>query len=426
MAANLTTNLFRPEADFILSQDLYNEIDDLQTRIAIITEAVKVVGVYDATAGASVGRMLQEGVDNDMIPVDNWAMFSEKGGVRGAVDWFPVDTVVGVLQTLQGVQQARVSQLYEVTGLSDIMRGAQTDQYTAASTQATKVKMASIRVQALQEEFARFASEIEQLKAEVIGKHYTPQSIVTQSSAMYMPQVDVQYVEPAIQLMKSPDCKWRIEIRPESIAMEDYAQTKQERTEFLMGMAQFVQSAQAAVKVMPEALPMLIGMIKFAVSGFKGAAYLEGMMDQALDSIQQSQAQQQGQPQQPSPEQMKAQQEQQKMQMEMEKAQMELQKMQMKAQADMALQQSKFQGEMAKIQADSQADMTKEQVASQNNLAAIAAQMNARLQESQAQLAADLEIERAQAEYDVASQQIEHQNNMTEAALNAQISAGSR
>jgi hypothetical protein len=74
---------------------------------------------------------------------------------------------------------------------------------------------------------------------------------------------------------------------------------------------------------------------------------------------------------------------------------------------------------MAKIQADSQADMTKEQVASQNNLAAIAAQMNARLQESQAQLAADLEIERAQAEYDVASQQIEHQNNMTEAAFNA-------
>jgi hypothetical protein len=426
MAANLTTNLFRPEADFILAQDLYNEVDELQTRIAIITEAVKVVGVYDATAGASVGRMLQEGVDNDMIPVDNWAMFSEKGGVRGAVDWFPVDTVVGVLQTLQGVQQAKVSQLYEVTGLSDIMRGAQTDQYTAASTQATKVKMGSIRVQALQEEFARFASEIEQLKAEVIGKHYTPQSIVTQSAAMYMPQVDVQYVEPAIQLMKSPDCKWRIEIRPESIAMQDYAQVKQERTEFLMAMAQFVQSAQAAVKVMPEALPILIGMIKFTMSGFKGAAYLEGMMDQALDSIQQSQGQQKGQPQQPSPEQMKAQMEQQKMQMEMQKAQMELQKMQMKAQADMALQQSKLQGEMAKIQADSQADMTKEQVASQNNLAAIAAQLSARLQESQAQLAADLEIERAQAEYDVASQQIEHQNNMTEAALNAQISAGSR
>lgn len=424
MAANLTTNLFVPEADFCLAQDLYNEVDVLQTRISIITEAIKVVGVYDATSGGAVGRMLQEGIENDMIPVDNWAMFAEKGGVRGAVDWFPVDTIVGVLQTLQGVQQTKVSQLYEVTGLSDIMRGGQTDQYTAAATQGMKMKMGSIRVQALQEEFARFASELEQLKAEVIAKHYTPQSIVGQSAAMYMPQVDAKYIQPAIDLMKSPDCKWRIDIRPESIAMVDYAQQKQERTEFLTAMATFVQSAQAAVKVMPEALPVLIGMIKFTMGGFKGASYLEGMMDQALDSIQQSQAMQQGQQQQPSPEQIKAQMEQQKQQMEMQKAQMELQKMQMKFQSDMALQQSKIQGEIAKIEIEGQSDMTQEQVRAQNQLQQIAAQLQAQMQEIQAQLGADLEVERAQAQYDVASQQLEHENNMREAALNAQVSAG--
>ena len=45
LTANVTTTLYEPRADFVLSQDLYNEIDELQSRISIITRAVKVVGV---------------------------------------------------------------------------------------------------------------------------------------------------------------------------------------------------------------------------------------------------------------------------------------------------------------------------------------------------------------------------------------------
>ena len=418
MTANLTTTMFCPEADFCLAQDLYNEVDRLQTRITIITQAIKVVGVYDATSGGSVGRMLSEGVENDMIPVDNWAMFAEKGGVRGAVDWFPVDTIVGVLQTLQTVQQTKISQLYEVTGLSDIMRGGQTDQYTAAATQGMKMKMGSIRVQALQEEFARFASELEQLKAEVIAKHYDPQSIAIQASAMYMPQADMPMVQPAIQLMKSPDCKWRIDIRPESIAMVDYAAQKQESTEFLMAMSQYIQSAQAAVNSMgKEALPVLLEMMKWGMRGFKGSNYLEGIMDQAIQTA--SQSVMNPQQQQPSPEQIKAQMDQQKMQMEMQKAQMDIQKLQMKSQSDMQLAQMKTQGELQKIQAQTQAKAMEDQSSTQNALLQVKAELEAQLTEINRQLDADLAVERAQAEYDIASKEVEHQHNMTEIAANA-------
>ncbi len=78
--ANATSTLYVPTADYHLTQDLYNEIDKLQTRIAIITEAVKVVGVYNADADG-VQRMMNEGVENDLIPIDNWALFAEKGGL---------------------------------------------------------------------------------------------------------------------------------------------------------------------------------------------------------------------------------------------------------------------------------------------------------------------------------------------------------
>jgi len=417
LMANCTTTLFIPRADFILAQDLYNEVDVLQSRIAVITRAIKVVGVYDQSAGASVGRMLKEGVENDLIPVDNWAMFAEKGGLRGSIDWFPVETVVGVLQTLQAVQQTKIQQLYEVTGLSDVMRGGNTDQYTAAATQGMKMKMGSIRVQALQDEFARFASDIEELKAEVIVKHFDKQTIAQQAGIQFLGQYDQPYVMQAMQLLKTPDLKWRVNIRPESIAMVDYAQLKSERSEFLMAMATYIQSAQAAAREIPGSIPMLISLMKYGMAGFKGANELEGAMDAALQAAVQAEQQPQ-QDQGPSPEQMKMQMEQMKQQAAMQKAQLDLQKIQMKSQADLASINAKLQGELSKITADQQADLTVEQQRAQHRLMEISRALEADITKIQAQMDADLTIEEAQARFDIASQQEQHQNNLVE--LNAQ------
>ena len=278
--------MFVPKADFLFAQDLYNEIDELQSRIATITRAIKVVGVYDKSAGDSAGRMLKEGIENDLIPVDNWAMFAEKGGLQGVIQWFPVQEIVGVIQTLQAVQQAKTEQLYEITGMSDIMRGGNTDQYTSGGTQAIKAKMGSIGIQALQEDFARFAADLEGLKAEVISKHYSKESIVSQSNAGFLPEFDKPLVAPAIDLMQSKEVNWRVNIRPESIAMIDYAQMQSERSEYIMAMSQYIQAASGAAEAIPGSLPILMELMKWSLAAYKGAEYLEGTLDQAIDNEQ--------------------------------------------------------------------------------------------------------------------------------------------
>jgi hypothetical protein len=413
MMANCTTTLFVPKADFILAQDLYNEIDELQSRISIITRAIKVVGVYDKSAGDSVGRMLKEGVENDLIPVDNWAMFAEKGALKGVIDWFPVETVVGVLQVLQQVQNVKKEELYEITGMSDIMRGGNTDQYTAAATQGMKAKMGSITIQALQEEFARFVSDLEAVKAEIICKHFSKESIVKQSNAGFLPEADKPMVAQALTLLQSPEVSWRVNIKPESLAMIDYAQIKMERTEFLTSMATFIQSATSAVSAVPGSLPVMLELMKWGMTGFKGAEYLEGTMDQAIEAAKMA----------PPPdkddskgEQIKLQIEQLKQQGQQQKQAGEMQKMQMKAQIDMQNQRSKLQGEIQKIQVDAQRDMAAEERQANNRLMEIARSMEASMQDIQASMQADIAVETAQAEYDIASQTVEHEHNLIEIA----------
>lgn len=396
MAANLTTTLFVPKADYCMAQDLYNEIDVLQARIANITRAVKVVGVYNASANDSVGRMLQEGAENQMIPVENWAMFGEGGALKGNIDWFPVETIVDTLNTLIQVRDQTIALLHEVTGMSDLIRGGSTDQYTSDGTNQLKAKFGSIRVQAVQDEFARFASDLEALKAEVISKHYSPQAILAQASAQYLPEPDRPRIPAAIALMKSPDVKWRVDIRPESIAMIDYAQLKSERTEYLTAMATFIQSANSMVQAVPGSLPVLLEFMKFGMAGFKGSNYLEGILDQAIDEAKKAPPKQEDDG----------------TAAEQVRMQGEMQKLQMKLQGDMQIIQAKQQAEMQKLQLDGQNNMREIMAKAQADNQKIMTDLQADLKVISAKLAADLQVEQAQSTFAIAEQETEHANAM--------------
>jgi hypothetical protein len=377
----------------------------------MITRAVKVVGVYDKNAGDSVGRMLDEGIENDLIPVDNWAMFGEKGGLQGSIDWFPVQEVVGTLQTLRQLLGENIELLSQTTGLSNLLSGGNTGQYTSDGTNQLTAKFGSIRVQALQDEFARFASDLAALKAEVISKHFSPESIIKQSNAQFLPKADHDKIMPALELMKSDDIEWRIDIRPESLAMIDYAQLKEERSEFLTAMATYIQSAQAAAKAVPGSLPMLLELLKWGMAGFKGSDVLEGTMDQAIEMAQKMP---------PEGDKGKEQQAAQQAQLAIIQAQSqaELQKIQAKSQADMQVAQSKMQGELQKIQMDNQATLQEQQQKSQADLQKIAVDLQADLKVIAAKLDSDVVREQTQSTMADAEHSATHGYNMTEDLLN--------
>ena len=263
----------------------------------------------------------------------------------------------------------------------------------------------SIRVQALQDQFARFASDLSALKAEVISKHYEPRSIYKQANAQFIPQADQQYLWAALELMQSPQVKWRVDIRPESIAMVDYAQLKSERTEFLTAMATFLQSSQAVVQAVPGSTPFLLQLMKWGLAGFKGGEYLEGIMDQAIDHAMKAQ------PEDKEGDQQKA--EQQKVQMEF---QMEMQKIQAKAQADMQVQQTKAQGELQRAMADHGHKMEQQQAKAEGDMQKIFADLQADLKVIRTKLGADMQAEESQAVNAAAESQVGHEQTLTEMA----------
>lgn len=351
--ANLTTSNVLPRPDFILAQDQYMEIDNLTTRINMLQKAVKAVGVYDQSA-EGVKRMLSEGVENDLIPVDNWAAFAEKGGIQGTVVWMPLGDVVGAMDKLREYRKELIELLYQVTGMSDILRGAQTMGQMTATEAAMKARFGSVRVQEMQNEFVAFATTLQRMKAEIITRHFDDETIVQRSNVEHTP--DAQFVMPALQLLRDRFMDYRISIDSQQVSMTDFAALKAERLEYIQGLATFLQTAAPMAQQVPGSMPFLLELLKVGMAGFRGARQMETIMDQAIEAAKQMAEQPQGE-QQPDP---GLQKEQLKLQQVQAKNQAKMQEIQAKAAADVQKVMTEAQARMQELQAEVQADGQRE------------------------------------------------------------------
>lgn len=321
LAANVTTSSFIPMADFMFAQDIYNEIDLIETRIVNLTAAVRAVGVYDSSM-PELGQMINDTGEASMVAISNWAQFAEKGGLSGAVDWMPLEEVAKTAMILTERRNDLIKLLFQITGIADIMRGAQQSAGgpVSATERSLEARFASVKIQALQDEFARFATDLIRLRAEVVSKHFEPEAIIEQSNIEYT--ADAPSIPAAIELIKNNgSLVYRIEVKPESVAMSDFAQLKAERTEYINGLAVFMQSAAPLVAMDESVTPTLLALLKWGMAGFKGSEAIEGVLDQAIDQVTKNLQNPKKEEEKKSPEQIKQETEQAKQQFEMQKQQ---------------------------------------------------------------------------------------------------------
>jgi len=369
--ATMTSDTLVPVPDFLLYQDQANELDILTDRIDGLIKALRVRGVYDASQPA-LQRLLTEGDNNTLVPVDKWMAFSEKGGLKGSIDLLPLDVIVTTLiQAYQAHAQVK-QQVYEITGISDIIRGQSAASETATAQQI-KGQYAGLRLKALQSNVALFATELLRLKAHIICSKFQEKTIFQYADAGAMSAVDQQAIPQAMALLKSNVLRaFRIEVASDSLIQIDDAQVKEDRVKFITAMGAFLQNAVPVVQANPRALPILIELMKFGVSAFKEASQVEGVLDATLDEIKAAQQKEQANPQPRPPD------------PEMEKAKAELQIAQQKSQAEQQLAAQKMQAEqqlaMQKMQVEQQVAQAKvqaQQAAAQNSAAIDAQKMQA-------------------------------------------------
>ena len=312
--ATLSNNALVPVPDFVIYQDQANEMDLLADKIDGLVKALKVCGGYDSSI-PELARIFTEAENGTLIPVKNWAAFAEKNGLAGALSLVDLKPIAEALRAAYEAFQQVLNQIYDLTGISDIVRG-QSDANETATAQQLKGQYANLRLKTLQDGVARFATDTLRLMAQVVCGKFAVQTIAATSAADQLSEHDKQLLQPALELLlgperiQNPDAEqgpnplraFRIEIAADSMVLLDERAEKEARTEFLTATSGFIANIAKSLQGVPPEMgsvliPLYMEMLKFGVQGYKVGKSIEGAFDEAADKLREmAQA-----PQQPPP-----------------------------------------------------------------------------------------------------------------------------
>lgn len=309
--ATTTTDSMIPVPDYVLYQDQAEQLDLLTDRIRKLIKALRVVGVYNA-ALEGLSRLLEEADENEMIPVADWMAFAQNNGLKGNLDWLPIEQIAAVLTQLF-TSRAQIKQdLYEITGISDVIRGATAPSETATAQQI-KSNFANLRLQSRQNEMARFARDTLRKMAEIIAEHFPEEELIEMSSIMTLdefkpsgdPQKDqagMMRIKQAVALLKSDKLRtFKVDIETDATVAPDQKAEKEARVEFLTAVTPFIEKAAQVGAQAPQLAPLLMKMLDFGVKGFRAGRTLEAAIEETIQTAEKMLQESQQNPQGPPP-----------------------------------------------------------------------------------------------------------------------------
>lgn len=339
-----------PVPDVVFYRDQLEEINDLTRRIHALSWAVKVRGFY--AGGGEIGEAIERAIkltDDEqlLIPVPALTALMQGGG--DPIVWLPVDMIAQTITGLIELRRQIIDDVYQIVGLSDIMRGA-TEASETLGAQRLKQQNGSVRLRDKQNELIRVARDLVGIMAEVMAEEFDADTLVdmaqmdiptrkaikkqvaeveTQAQQAFQSQLQAMVAQSAQQGATNPDAiraqatqlqeqidgaaqaqiakitaapaledvigfladeKLRpfvLDIETDSTIYPDEAAEKASRSEFLTAFTGAVGAIMPLLQAGEAGAVMAGGMIKFALAPFRVGRELEGMIDDFVDQAPQ-------------------------------------------------------------------------------------------------------------------------------------------
>lgn len=301
--ATLTNDSLIPASDYKEIKPLLDELDGIVERMRLTGQALKVSGCYD-NSFPELANILDK--DVTLVSISDFTKLKENGGLAGIMDFAPIAQYITALQALAERRQDLVAQIYEITGVSDIMRG-NSDPNETATAVTKKTNFGTLRNQDRQNDMQRFIIDLLKIKADIICEMFEPETL-----AQFLSEEDKQdgqAVMQAINLLKTDKMRnMYLGIETDTSFNQDAEAVKTQ--EAIKTINDMITNAFGIVSQQPLLLPLYRKMTESLVAQLPNARQFEPVIDDVFNKIGEQLAQ--PQPEQPNAEIMKVQQNQDK------------------------------------------------------------------------------------------------------------------
>lgn len=159
------------------------ELNEITRRLKAIIKAIRFRGAYNS-AVEGIEKMLSA-EDNELVPVENVQSMPDGTGMDKLLWTVPVNELAATAQSLYQQRESIKQVIYEITGISDILRGASQASETATA-QNIKNQWGSLRLKKMQKEVQRYCRDSLAIMLEIAGGKFEPNTIKMMTGLPYM------------------------------------------------------------------------------------------------------------------------------------------------------------------------------------------------------------------------------------------------
>lgn len=280
-----------PVALYSFYEEQAKELNRVTVRINKLIAALKVRGFYDSTVEGLDKVMTAD--DNVLVPAENVAALQQGQTLEKAIFLMPIEKLISVLQQLYTQRQQVKQVIYEITGIADIMRGSTVASETLGAQQI-KNQWGTLRLKKAQKEVMRYARDSLRIMAEIAVTKLSPETLKAMTGLPFPQQAEQAQAQAIAQeavavgqqppqeiaaVLSQPTFEqllallrndlqrsYRIDIETNSTVDAEATEDKQDMSELMNAMAQFMNGIAPAVQsgIMPfeAAKAMLLGLIR--------------------------------------------------------------------------------------------------------------------------------------------------------------------
>lgn len=158
------------------------ELNRVTMRINKLTNALKVRGFYDSSIDGM--SKIMEAEDNTLIPAENISALAQGRGLDQSIWLMPIKDLIQVLQELY-IQRTQVKQvIYEITGISDILRGSSAASETATA-QNIKNQWGTLRLKRMQKRVMVYVRRSLRIMAEIAAMKLSQETLAAMSGMQF-------------------------------------------------------------------------------------------------------------------------------------------------------------------------------------------------------------------------------------------------
>lgn len=259
-----------PVCPYTIYRKLAEELDTMTKRISVLTKGLKARGLAAGHIG-EIEKLASLG-DNEIAAVDNLEGFLAAGGnLEQAIAWWPIDKIVTVIKELVAQRELTKQAIYEITGISDIVRGASKASETLGAQQI-KTQWGSLRIQKMQRQIERTARELFVMMAECIPQLFSRQTLTAISGIEVTPEMELILANPIAQ-------RYKVDVESDSTIRADVTRRKGEMAEFLAGSGQYFAAVGPLVQQGQLPPDVAIGIYLATARLFKLGKSVEDLLD---------------------------------------------------------------------------------------------------------------------------------------------------